>query len=522
MTVDILLVGQPTPYVNSSASQPLGLTLIAGDLEDYGYRGRVGIIDGYLLSVKYGYEKAIKMIQNQIREEKPISTGFGVYNLYRPAELKMIKTAREVGSEVTFGGTMARVYYELYVMGGPVVMGEGEGVFRELTDKLFNGERIKDVKGIAFFDENEKKVVITPKREPIDINKISLPAWHLLPPVSEYGYIIPIEESRRCTGSCTFCTAYMIHQDVEEVNKILEEGKSIPVILPSLKTPENIELEAKIAKDLGATNIHLRGENVLLQRERALKIGDIMAKYSSNWGINACANFVVNQKDILPELKEKKLSHVLVGVEAGSQPTLDLYSKHTTVEKNQEALDILWKCNITAVIGYIPFNLFMDLSHLKENILFAYKNFWQFTNGGNYPEEIIFKEWHPDKGTPLYEKALREGLLKEIWSSEGLTLAHRYKDPKVEQVLDWVKYYLQKYHQTSIRLIDKNYETLKNLPIAKRLKRMPLDVLYMACEAAEKVSDGQKTIDLFCQKQLQELEGILVMPIIAKQTHIKN
>lgn len=512
MTKDILLVSQPAKQKGFHAMPPYGIFSVAGDLEAHGYEGRVGVIDGYLLSQQHDYREAVRIIVDAIKREKPISVGFGVYEPYTLDDWKMVKKVIRLGTSPSFGGTVASTDYKSYSIFGPVVKGEGEGAFRELNDRLFQEEPIEDVKGIAFFDG--KEYVVTPRREPVDINKISLPAWHLLESLSEYNYKLPIETDRRCPYGCSFCNHYIIHQDIEKINQLIDEGNPIHPLSPSLKTLEKIRAEVETAREFGAKKLYLLGELVLLQRKRALGIGDIMAEYSSNWGINARSNLVVKQKRILPELKKEGLSWILVGVEAGSQAMLDLYNKQTTVKMNQKALNILYKLGIDAEVGYIPFNYFMNLDQLTENINFMYKNFLHFVSSRDYPYSL-YAQWKPKRGTPLYAKALKEGLIKEIWDlKEGLQLSFKFKDPRVQKVGLLTEYYLRKYHQTTERLLEENYHNSKNWGIAMRLKQIPLDVLQIASVAVKHELDGVGVIDHFCQKQFQKLEQTI--SVIAK------
>jgi radical SAM superfamily enzyme YgiQ (UPF0313 family) len=513
MNTDILLVGQPAKDSRSARPQ-YGIFSIAGSLEAHGYRGKVEVIDGLALSRQYGFVDAIEKIKDVIRQKKPLSIGFGVYEPYTLEEWKMVDTAIEVESNPSFGGIEANLNWKAYAEVGPVVMGEGEETFPELNDALFQERSVQEVKGVAFFDG--KKYDMTQRRNPIDINKIPPPAWHLIQDMSIYNFNISVEVDRRCPYNCFFCSHYLIHHDIEKVNQLLDEGKSIPPLSPSFKSLDRIESEMKTAIDLGVKNVFLLGELVLLKKERALGIGDIMAKYLDEWGTHARPDIIVRRKTTLEELVKRKLRWMLVGVESFSQKTLDLYNKNFNVKTNQKALNILRRLDIFTEIGYIPFNYFMDLEDLGDEIKGMYKNFVHFVKDNAYPLNI-FNGWIPQRGTPLYRKALKEGLVKEVTNSKGnLEILARYKDPRVHEVENWLVHYMSTYLETTKTLMKKNEDSHGWLDIDTRLKSIPMNVLDIAYVAAKHGIDGKGAIDHYCQKKLKELEEILAMPVIAK------
>jgi len=84
-----------------------------------------------------------------------------------------------------------------------VVFGEGEETIRELLDAIQGRRDVRDVKGVAFFEDGS--VVRTPDREPLtDFDRLPYPDFSLV----RYAkiQIFPVERIRGCCMNCEFCT----------------------------------------------------------------------------------------------------------------------------------------------------------------------------------------------------------------------------------------------------------------------------------------------------------------------------
>ena len=91
-----------------------------------------------------------------------------------------------------------------------IVRGEGEQTFLNLIKCLEKGEDISHVKGLAYRSSDE--VLTTPAPPLVDVNKLPLPACHLLP-MRKYHFTVlgkftTILASRGCLYKCTFCSEW--------------------------------------------------------------------------------------------------------------------------------------------------------------------------------------------------------------------------------------------------------------------------------------------------------------------------
>jgi len=481
----------------SSPSPPLGLLNVASHADDNGYGGMIKVIDGGLLSYKHGMKKAMEMISQDIKEGKPFVTGLSTFNLNFDQILKLVKTAYDVDSTVVYGGNYATTLHRIFARSGIVVRNDGEDTFKALLDEIYFGGDLRKVEGITFFDG--KEVVVNPDRAPVDINNISFPYWGLLQPIREYGYTVPIEESRRCYWDCSFCSIALKNKD--------ENGKKI---LPILKIPERIEVEAELAYAYGAKWINFISELTLLNRERALKIADIMDKYGFFWDINAHPTLVLKQQNILPILNEKGLMAVEMGVEGGCQSVLDYYNKQTTPEINSKAMKILEKNGITSVVDFINFHPDITMEELGENIVFIGKHLDFFSQHYGYPHDNIFKAWIALEGTPMYERLFKEDriIIKDENPFGRKTVA--YRDSGAVQVIRLINHYTKHHHPTYEKILHGIYKEIRegkpkdSLPERNsRLKKVPFIVLstaYSYVRNGELMEEAKKIIDSYCQE----------------------
>lgn len=98
-----------------------------------------------------------------------------------------------------------------------VVRGEGEYTLLELVRAVENKEDLKDVAGLAFHDESDGSLVLTPDRPVIqDLDELPFPAFHLFP-MEKYRIlnittnVATIITTRGCPMQCSFCSSVALH-----------------------------------------------------------------------------------------------------------------------------------------------------------------------------------------------------------------------------------------------------------------------------------------------------------------------
>lgn len=495
------MVNPPYPPEGWKAIPPLGIASIAGYLEENGYRGKIGLVDGFYLASRYGCRKSLEIIRDKIKRDKPFVVGFSVLYTNESEAFEIIKAAKEAESHVIVGNHMATVAHKDYSkMVTAVVRGEGELTSKELMDALFKDRDLRGIKGVTFYDGEE--IVVNPDRELVDLNSLPSPAFHLLPPAGDYD-LLSVEESRGCCFKCSFCSIARLYPYFR------------------LKSPEKIRLDVENIVKLGVRDILLIGELVLLYEDRAIKVADIMGEFGCGWTIDAHPALVVKHRKILPILAEKGLKVIEIGLESGNQHSLDVYNKQTTPKVNDEAVDAALNAGIWPLLYFINFDPYLTMSDLEENIHFIIRHLRIFSKTPSYPLENLFKPWIPIPGTPLFERAYRETLVistekRDISSYLKMKNAKYFflfKDEKVKKVTDLIDYFLKNYGERYFQLLGQVSEKegsillLNETPKATALVIVPAYVLCMAYAVVKNDLPGEVIIDWYSRQTLDSIEG---------------
>ncbi len=500
MSENIMLINPPVG-LDRRIVQPLGIASIAGVLRVAGY-SNVSIIDVCYLSNEYGYRSSLQRIEDEIEKKRPFIVGC-TFNNSNSVEIERIcKSAFRSGSNVILGGHAATASHKasakhFHIMAKhcnsssttAIVRGEGEETAKELVDALFQGRSLRGISGTTFCDGNS--VVVNPDRELTDLNAVEPPAIDLLPPPRGYADWFNIEESRGCVFQCSFCSVRSMY----------------PVV--RLKDPERIKVEVKRAKELGAEKIYLTGELLLLHRDRALAISDIMKSYDIKWSTSAHPTLINKAEDILPTLKRNGLTCVEIGIEAASQRSLDVFNKGTTPKKNREIVRILEKNGIPAWLHLIPFHPYMNMRDLYENMMFMSRNLSNFLTRDDYPRSLTHA-WIPAEGTPLFERAVRDKLVMGRRGKKHVI----YKDDRVlEAKKSYDDFFVREYGKTYARLhsevikaIDEgSSEDISQNQKFMLIETLPVSALYVSYSCALAGVPAHKHVDSLVESFFQTI-----------------
>ena len=138
------------------------------------------------------------------------------------------------------------------------------------------------------------------------------------------------------------------------------------------------------------------------------------------------ADQVVKGERYFPALRQAGLRYVSVGIESGSEASLERMVKQTGVEINRRALQILHDNDVAAQVEFIMFEPGSTLDDLHANLRFIE----QQGLFGYFPP-LIFGNLLLLPGTPAREQVEREqGLTGSIHE----TLPYDFEDPRVAEV----------------------------------------------------------------------------------------
>jgi anaerobic magnesium-protoporphyrin IX monomethyl ester cyclase len=130
-----------------------------------------------------------------------------------PTALRVMEIAKLVDADIVtvVGGPHATFTARETVCDHPQIdmvgRGEGEGLILDLVRCLESGGDLSQLKGVTFLRDGQ--VVETPVPQPVDVNELPLPAYHLLP-MHRYRFFVlhrfcTMLASRGCPYKCTFC-----------------------------------------------------------------------------------------------------------------------------------------------------------------------------------------------------------------------------------------------------------------------------------------------------------------------------
>jgi len=148
----------------------------------------------------------------------PWVLGLSVMGATLPAALGILERVRALAPAVVtlLGGPgttgIDTALLERFPFLDGVVRGEGEETTSELLARLARGDNPSGLAGLTWRDGAH--VARGVDRAPLaDLGVLPPPAWHLLPPLSEYKRItgeeeglVPIDSGRGCVYDCSFCT----------------------------------------------------------------------------------------------------------------------------------------------------------------------------------------------------------------------------------------------------------------------------------------------------------------------------
>lgn len=479
MSDNIMLINPPV-NLDRRIVQPLGIASVAAELRRAGY-SNVRITDGCYLAEKYGYKKSTEMIRDGIQKNRPFIVGCTLNNSTLRETAAICKFAFANNSHVILGGHTATACHELiartYYTAAracksssvtAVVRGEGEKTAGELVAALLDGRSLHGIKGVTFYDGT--KTIVNPERELTDLNRLEPPAIDLLPENRGYNGWVNIEESRGCIFKCSFCSIQGMY----------------PVV--RLKSPERIKIEVERARKFGGGKIYLTGELLLLDKNRALAVSDIMKEYGFTWSISAHPSLIYKARDILPALKKNGLVCIETGIEAASQRSLDIFNKGTTTRNNREVIRILENSGIPAWLHLIQFHPYMNMRDLYANINFMSRNLSNFVTRDDYPD-CLAHAWIPVEGTPLFDRASSDNLV----TGQGEKKYVRYQDDRVDETKNsFDNYFVKKYgkeyaslHRKVLKAVSKKGpEEINRNREFMLIETLPVFALYVAYACA--------------------------------------
>ena len=407
---------------------PLGLLTIAGPLLDRGYA--VSILDE---RAEDDFEK--KLFKEL--EKDPICVGISSMSGHHIRNaLRISKTIKEKSiAPIVFGGVQASIAPESIIkhpLVDIIVIDDGEVTLLKITEALANQRCLSNIPGIAYKQNNE--IIFTDAPIPVDIQINPLIPFHLID-FDKYEVtqnwswvsdknIIPMETSRGCPYSCSFCT--------ESVRK--KKWRAL--------TPNQVIEQIKYYQNAYSINdFTFIDDNFFGNSKRAEKILDLMIEEDIHigWYTNIRSDFLARANDsLLEKIVISGCRMLTFGAESGSARILEMINKEASIEDILVANRKLSKFDI--IPHYVTIRGFP--TETKKDLIDTFLlNIRLFFDNDN----AIFDMPHliPTPGTRI----ARECLGKE---TDGYSLE------------DWAKIFDLEYYDKSQWIKDETYHLMLN------------------------------------------------------------
>jgi radical SAM superfamily enzyme YgiQ (UPF0313 family) len=337
-----------------------------------------------------------------------------------------------------------------------IVIGEGEETIIELLDAIGNHKPLRNVKGIAFCEED--KVLVNSRRTLIrDIDSLPFPAYDLfpieyyrllrVPHAAATDFAMPVLSGRGCTFLCTFCFR-------------MDKGfrpRSNEAIIDEIKY---------LKKNYSITYIAFGDELLMSSIKRTISLCEdiIKANLKIKWDCNGRLNYAKPQ--VLKLMKKAGCVFINYGIEAMDNHVLRNMKKGLTTKQIVEGIEN------TLAVGISPgFNIiFGNIGDNKETLNKGVEFLLKYDDGA---QMRTIRPVTPYPGSPLYDYAIEKGLLKDC--EDFYENKHVNSDLLAVNFTDMTD---NEFHQclldANTRLVNSYFKNKKNL-FVEQSKKLYLD-----------------------------------------------
>ncbi len=392
---------------------PLGLAYIASVLEQAGHQVKIFDISALNLTRQEFKQK--------ISEFQPALAGITVMTPGLFGALESARIAKECGAITVLGGPQLSIYPQETVSYPEVdygIQGEGEYAILELTSALGKNQPVNAIKGLIYKHNGE--VLVNPPVIVDDLDSLPYPAYHLLP-MEKYNSIIgdyptsTIISSRGCPYRCHFC----FKQPSDDKVRFRSAAKVVS------------EMDY-LVKNFKVREIMFYDDVMTFSRQHVMGIcQEILARnIKVKWESPARVDNA--DKDLLDLMRRAGCVRLRYGVESGDETILKLMNKKIDLLQVRETFKLTKKTGMETFAYFMIGYAHETEATIKKTIALALDldaDWAMFTMATPYPR------------TPLYDLALKEGILKnDYWLD--FTLG-KHPDQRIPyfmpQVVAWTK-----------------------------------------------------------------------------------
>jgi len=333
--------------------------------------------------------------------------------------------------KIVLGGPDVTYNVENYLNAGAdyIIIGEGEVTMLELAETLARKKSVKNIDGLAYYDEKGVMVQARPRTLLKNIDELPIPNRDALD-VSQYLKAwkehhglsaLNVSTQRGCPYTCKWCSTAVYGQSYRR------------------RSPDHVILELKEIKEKYKPDSIWFVDDVFTVSHKWLsEMADAMDKNNIHIPFECISRADRMNAWVIKTLKKMGCFRVWIGAESGSQKVIDAMNRRVTVEKVREMIQETRKQGIEAgtfiMLGYpgeTEDDIKETLRHLKVS----------------NPDYFTITKAYPIKGTALYEEVestTTEDLDWNLNTDRNIdfkrTYSRRYYDYAVKWVVNEVNY----------------------------------------------------------------------------------
>ncbi|WNG18812.1 B12-binding domain-containing radical SAM protein [Cystobacter fuscus] len=251
-----------------------------------------------------------------------------------------------------------------------VVRGEGERPMAAIVRAVLEGHAERPTApGICFL--GPLGVVGGQTTDPVrDLDTVPPPVTRVKSPYErETSYFdkrdnrlrraVALTTSRGCPFTCSFCS----------IRASNSKWRSVSAERLSAWIRRSIELEPQPIE-----HVYFMDADFLINRKRVIEIGEMMARDypKMTWSFSGRVDDLARLgEDAIAKLTTQGLRAIEMGLESGSQASLDRLNKDVTVKENYDAVAMLKRFDLELVIDFINFLPDSTPEHLRESLDFV-------------------------------------------------------------------------------------------------------------------------------------------------------
>ncbi|MER2600446.1 MAG: radical SAM protein [Caldilineales bacterium] len=378
---EVLLVSPPDYETREfRGAQPLGIAYLAASL-------RAAAVSVRLLDANVNgplpFAHLLTGVDDFLRHagQRPV-VGVSVVSQVLPVAVRLAEwiKAQAPTALVIFGGYhptfAANAILEDFAAVDLCVRGEGEQTIVEIMQRWQSSAALPaatDWSGIAGVTWRSPDGITPNLNRPntAQLDTLPFPARDLLPPLNAYApYADTVAgtlrikasmiSSRGCPFHCNFCSIIAFYN---EAGGRSWRGRSVENVVAEMIT---------LADEANVSHFEFQDDNFFVRPDRALAIAEGYAATGRDFSFAFLtrADQVVKGERYFAALRRAGLRYVSVGIESGSEASLQRMVKETGVEINRRALHILHQHDVAAQVEFIMFEPGSTLEDLRANLAF--------------------------------------------------------------------------------------------------------------------------------------------------------